>query len=63
MAAESCRAAVARWHAAPCSCGQQDGSVSRPMKLIAARTDDVGHLEGGPVHLLISLRERFTWSG
>ena len=30
---------------------------------VARSTDDVGHLEGGPVHRLIFLLERFTASG
>ena len=29
---------------------------------IAMRTDDIGHLERWPFHLLCSLRDRFTWS-
>src|SRR5271165_611299 len=30
---------------------------------VARSTDDVGHLKGGPAHLLIFLLERFTSSG
>jgi hypothetical protein len=29
---------------------------------VAMRTDDIGHLERWPFHLLYSLRDRFTWS-
>ena len=29
---------------------------------VAMRTDDIGHLERWPFHLLCSLRDRFTWS-
>ena len=32
-------------------------------KAVARCADDVGHLEGGPAHRFISLRERFTSSG
>ena len=32
-------------------------------KSVAGRTDDIGHLEGGPTHRLISLLERFTSPG
>src|SRR5437660_10333113 len=38
------------------------GSVVLP-KSVAGCSDDVGHLKGGPTHRLISLLERFTWSG
>src|SRR5262249_58963705 len=31
-------------------------------KAVAMRTDDVGHLERWPFHLLCSRRDRFTWS-
>ena len=32
-------------------------------KSVAGCSDYVGHLKGGPTHRLISLLERFTWSG
>src|SRR5437867_586723 len=30
---------------------------------VSCCSDDIGHLKGGPTHRLISLLERFTWSG
>ncbi len=29
----------------------------------AYRANDIGHLQGWPLHFLCSLRDRFTWSG
>lgn len=30
---------------------------------VAMRANNIGHLEGWPIHFLCSLRDRFTWSG
>ena len=61
--------------AAQCRCAAADDSIERlamrPCKMrlllfpetVARRTNDVGHLEGGPTHRFLSLLERFTSSG
>jgi hypothetical protein len=60
---------------AQCRCAATDDGIEHlamwPCKMgllpfpetVARRTDDVGHLEGGPAHRFISLLERFTSSG
>ena len=47
-----------------CGCYEVSRHVWNPTipETVARSADDVGHLEGGAVHRLISLRERFTVS-
>ena len=61
MAAERCRAAVLDGEEHAEMQPRQPGPVLLD-EAVAMRADDIGHLERWPVHLLCSLRDRFTWS-
>jgi len=62
VSAECCRTAVLN--------GEQDAEMKprQPGSVLfdeaaAMRANDIGHLEGWPIHFLCSLLDRFTWSG
>ena len=62
MSAERCRAAVLDGEEHAEMQPRQPGAVLFN-EAVAVRANDVGHLEGWPLHFLCSFRDRFTWSG
>lgn len=59
MAAQRCRAAVLDGPEHPELLPAQMGLVSLD-EAVARGTDDIGHLQGGRVHLFLFNRERFA---